>query len=133
MVSLYTPDVNTVRAIQYIEQRRPVILFTEFGELELENAFGLRVFRKEITVAESKSAHNAFAKDAEAGVFQLRPVTEAIYERARRLSRNRTAQLGARTGDILHVAAALVLGSELFLTFDKQQEKLAIVEGCKVL
>ena len=35
------------------------------------------------------------------------------------------ARLGTRTADLLHVAAALELGSDWFYSFDRQQRKLA--------
>jgi hypothetical protein len=37
----------------------------------------------------------------------------------------RTSGLGTRTLDILHLAAAIVLGADSFQTFDDRQKKLA--------
>ncbi len=49
-----------------------------------------------------------------------------------RLSASHSATLGTRTLDILHVAAALVLGLADLLTFDTRQAALAKAAGLKV-
>jgi hypothetical protein len=98
---------------------------TTLGELELVNAFGLRVFRKEITAAQAQSSLSDFQKDLRDGVFQLRGLSDAVFERAQQLSRQTTAKLGTRTADILHVAAALEFEVDYLYGFDQQQRKLA--------
>lgn len=98
---------------------------TAFGELEVVNAFGLRVFRKEVSAAQAQSSLTDFEKDLRDGVLQLRGLLEPVFERARQLSRQTTAKLGTRTADLLHVAAALELGVDCLYSFDQQQRKLA--------
>jgi predicted nucleic acid-binding protein len=51
---------------------------------------------------------------------------------AERLSAQHTLAAGHRALDILHVATALHLGAEEFLTFDQNQRALAVAEGLKV-
>jgi len=98
---------------------------TALCELEVVNAFGLRVFRKQASPAEANAARTNFERDLHEGLFQLRGVVEVVFERARQLSRQTTAKLGTRTADLLHVAAALELGVDHFYSFDQQQRKLA--------
>lgn len=43
-----------------------------------------------------------------------------------------TAKHGFRTNDVLHVAAALILGCDTFWSFDAKAKKLAELEGLKV-
>jgi hypothetical protein len=45
------------------------ILLTAFGELELTNAFELRLFRRELTASEIAAARSALREDLEGGVF----------------------------------------------------------------
>ena len=52
-----------------------------------------------------------------------------MYERAQMLAGKRTALLGARALDILHVAVALELQAASFFTFDRRQARLARSEG----
>ena len=97
------------------------------GELEVVNALGLRVFRKEITITQAQSSLSHFEKDLQSGVFQLRGLPDPVFERARELSRRTTAKLGTRSADLLHVAAALELGVECLFSFDKRQRGIAKV------
>ena len=98
---------------------------TILGELEVINAFGLRVFRKEVTAAQAQSSISDFEQDLRDGVFQLRGIPDTVFERARQLSPHTTAKLGTRTADILHVAAALELDVDYLYSFDQHQRKLA--------
>jgi hypothetical protein len=58
---------------------------------------------------------------------------EGVFARAGNLSSAHTERLGARAIDLLHVAAALALECELFLTTDQRQAQLAKAEGLKVI
>jgi len=100
-------------------------LVTALGELEVVNAFGLRVFRKEVSVAQAQSSLIDLERDLRDGILQLRRLPEGIFERARQLSQQTTAKLGTRTVDLLHVAAALELGAGFFYSFDQAQRRLA--------
>jgi predicted nucleic acid-binding protein len=100
-------------------------LVTVLGELEVVNAFGLRVFRREASAVEARSALANFEKDLREGIFQLRALPDPVFQRARQLSQQTTAKLGKRTADLLHVAAALELGVDYLYSFDQQQRQLA--------
>jgi predicted nucleic acid-binding protein len=52
-----------------------------------------------------------------------------MFERAQALAGKHTGRLGVRSLDILHVAVALELQAEAFLTFDRRQARLARAEG----
>ena len=54
------------------------------------------------------------------------------YAEAERLSVLHSEKLGTRSLDILHVAAALVLGMPGFLSFDRRQSRLAKAVGLHV-
>ena len=98
---------------------------TTFGELEFLNALELRVFRKESSLAQTRASRDDFVKDLRDGVFQLRGLSDEIFDRARQLAQQATSKLGTRTADLLHVAAAVELGADYLYTFDLQQRKLA--------
>ncbi len=55
-----------------------------------------------------------------------------VYHIAERLSVQHTEDRGHRLTDILHVATAVHLGTENFLTFDASQRALAQAEGMSV-
>lgn len=100
-------------------------MVTPLHNLELTNALELRVFRKELTVAEVKAAHGAFRSDMESGVFSFVSLPGEVFERARQWSQKHSARLGTRALDVLHVASALALKAEIFYTFDDRQRALA--------
>lgn len=132
LMSLYSADVNSRAAALEMRRLPDEAVVSTLTELELLNAFELRVFRHEISVAEADASRKNFEADLGSGIYQLAAMTDAAWERARRLSRQTSARLGGRTADILHIAAALELGAERLYTFDRQQRKLARFVGLKL-
>jgi predicted nucleic acid-binding protein len=67
------------------------------------------------------------------GILQHTPLVwaDALRE-AERIGEATLTQIGARSGDLLHVASAVVLGAREFITFDQRQTKLARRAGLKV-
>ena len=72
-------------------------------------------------------------------VFQIDMVgvgeipADSALTRALQFSADHGERLGTRAIDLLHVACALALESELFLTTDNRQAQLAKAEGLKVI
>ncbi len=132
LISLYSPDINSGTAARAMHASKGDRLITTLGELEVVNALGLRVFRKEVSAAQAQSSLEDFEKDLRDGVLQLRRLPEQAFERARQLSRQTTTRIGTRTADLLHVAAALELGVDWLYSFDKQQRKLARAVRLKI-
>jgi predicted nucleic acid-binding protein len=125
LLSLYSLDGNSAAAARAMRASGGERFISILGELEVINALGLRVFRKEITTVQAHSSLSDFEKDLQQGLFQLRGLPDLVFDRARELSRQTTAKLGTRTVDLLHVAAALELGVECLFSFDQRQRKLA--------
>jgi predicted nucleic acid-binding protein len=132
LVSLYTLDANSARAAALMKEIQEPVLLTLFGELEMTNALELRVFRRELTAAQRDAARLAFREDIASGVYIVKPLPTAAFEMAQRIARARTAKVGARTLDILHVASALVFEATNFHTFDMRQAELASQAGLKI-
>ena len=132
LVSLYSPDLHSAPAAGAITRLRASVFLTQLGELELLNALQLRAFRKEASQSETRMVQAKVAEHIASGFFIQQVMPATVYERARQIARRRTAGLGLRTLDILHVASALLLNGERFLTFDKRQEQLAKAEGLRL-
>jgi predicted nucleic acid-binding protein len=132
LISLYTLDTNSARAAALMKEIQEPLLLTAFGELELTNALELRVFRRELSAAQRDAARLAFREDVTSGVYLVKPVPTAVFETAQRIARARTAKLGVRTLDVLHVASALVFKASKFHTFDVRQAELASQAGLKI-
>lgn len=132
LCSLYAPDAHTSIAAKRMRRQPLPIPLTWLHRIEFCNAMGLRVFRKEITPAERDASHNAMLADLAAGVLAHAavPLPDLVAE-AERLSTMHTGTLGTRSLDVLHVAAAMVLGLPEFLTFDHRQRALAAAAGLR--
>ena len=125
VASLYIPDANSAEAARRMRRLSLPVLITPLGELELINAVQLRLFRKEVRPGEARAANAAFRADLHEGVFAVRALSEDVFGYATRLASRWTARLGARSLDIIHVAAAIALRADAFYTFDDRQRKLA--------
>lgn len=132
LVSLYVLDANSARAAAHMKHSKLPLLIVPFGELELINAISLRLFRKELPASKVRAAHALVRKDLEGGVLLLKALPGEAFGRAKQIARKQTPRFGTRTLDVLHVAAALVLRSKTFYTFDDRQAKLAAAEGLVV-
>jgi len=95
------------------------------------NAFYQRVFRNEVRESDAPLLIQALDSDIEMGILHLRPISESVYIRSFTLSKLWTPRIGTRASDVLHVATALELRADTFLSFDKRQTELARAEGLK--
>lgn len=131
--SLYAPDANTGRALDRIEKQREPICFSWLNQVEFRNALRLRVFRKEISKAERDRSLNLLLSDLSEGVFEhVELAQSSVLIEAERLGAGHSEKLGTRSLDILHVAMAVSLGCQRFLSFDTRQVKLAKAAGLNV-
>jgi predicted nucleic acid-binding protein len=108
------------------------LLLSEVGKIEILNAVGLRLFRKELLPTEAAKVYDLFREDIEQGVVQIVPLPAAAYQLAEQIARKRTPLLGTRTLDVLHVAGALARKARAFYTFDIKQARLAAALGLRV-
>ncbi len=130
LCSLYAPDAHTDRAITLMDKQNTPVFFSWLNRVEFRNALRLRVFRKEITVAQRDASINHLLADLMAGILGTAdPSHSDLLLETERLSSSYSEQLGTRSLDILHVAMAIVLGSKRFLSFDQRQIKLATSTG----
>jgi predicted nucleic acid-binding protein len=110
------------------------LLMTHHGRLELINGIGLAAHRGFVTEEVHHAALAALENDFEQGRYtQADLLWRATLKRAMEISRNFTRVLGCRSLDVLHVASALELGLQIFVTFDLRQKQLARAVKLKVL
>ena len=133
IVKLYVQEATSPDAIRLVGTYVAPYALTQWQELEVKNAIRLKTFRAEIAAAEMTQSIAAFDQDVATGRWQ-RPVytTATVEQKADELSAGHSATLGCRTLDIIHVAAALVLGIKEFVTFDVRQGALAKEAGLTV-
>ncbi len=129
-------------AAEYRRLGRPSLFYLPLHALEVENGIRHRSFRERRILPSSQRARIAQERDAalarlaawvkRGALMELVLDMDPAADRARQLSANHGEKVGARAIDLLHVACALLLESEVFLTSDQHQAALARAEGLAV-
>ena len=133
LVSLFVTDANSAAAKNYLLRNPEPVSFTTFSKSEAQHAIRTLVFQKDIDFGEMTRALLQFEHDEVDGF--LHPATleyGVVFEKANQLSHRDAFEIGVRYLDILHVASALLLKAQRFLTFDARQAKLAKAVGLTV-
>jgi len=131
LFSLYVVDGNTAAARSVTLRHRPDFVLTALHELELANAIELAIFHRHLSAKEARAVRKDFELDL--GRWPLRPLPSDAFARAVTLARRHSSRQGTRSLDVLHVASAIALRAEAFLTFDSRQQRLAKAEGLRVV
>ena len=71
LASLYLADANTPAALAAVSAAGAPLLLTSWQQFELENAFQLRLFRRESTRADLASAEAHLIQDISAGMVAV--------------------------------------------------------------
>lgn len=139
LCSLYRKQVTSPQAIECqgnLLHPLPVssLLLLEFRQ---SVRFHIRLFRKDrskgFPKTEGTAMLRAIQSDLANDVFQMvSPDWADVHRIAEELSAKHTESGGHRFADVLHVATALHLGAETFLTFDSNQKLLAEAEGMEI-
>jgi predicted nucleic acid-binding protein len=134
LVSAYVRDGNSAKVAGILKTGRGPLLCTPLVELEMRNAVRLCAFREELTAAQCRAVLRDIDTDLADGVLWSPPFPwEEGWREAESLGSAFTARLGTRSLDLLHVAAARVLGARAFYSFDHRQARLAADAGLKAL
>ena len=134
--ALYRPQPDSSRAEQLVRRLAGPVLISSLVALEFRQSVRLQVFRfssdrsQGFSRREAQGMLRAFDQNSAAGLFQIAPIEWSdVQSIAERISAGATATAGFRLLDILHVASALHLKENSFITFDRNQEKLARQQG----
>ena len=143
LVKLLTQEPGTAAAVDvYCRVGRPPVFFLPVHALEVANAVRQRAFHRRHSQASSERAGIKRERDTSLALLQkfishrafieISQDMDKAIELARNLSVKHTERLGCRGFDLLHVALALELECEVFLTSDRIQGALACAEGLRV-
>ena len=125
LFSLYSTDANSPKADAWRRVNPDPLPFTAFHRLELRNALNLAVFQRRLTPLEVQSAWQEVENDITAGLLVVRGgLWHRVFGEAESIAANHTSTIGCRTLDILHVAAARLVGVTEFCTLDTRQADL---------
>lgn len=133
IVKLYFREEYSLDASNWLRNNDEAIPLTSFHELEFNNAVYLKRFRAEITEKEVALILSRFDEHQRKGIY-YRPQLHwtEIFSYALDLSKQHTRKTGARSLDILHVASALSMKADRFITFDDRQSNLAFLAELKI-
>src|SRR5439155_12845831 len=111
-----SPPVIVPTFLRIRARHEPPAVLTHLHRVELTTAWHLKVFRRELHLETVMQALADLEHDVDAGVWEP-PAYDLgdVHTRAEHLARRHAAALGARSLDILHVAAALALGATRFV------------------
>ncbi len=129
-------------AAEYRRLGRPSLFYLPLHALEVENGIRQRAFHERRVLPSGQRAKITQERDAalarlvawvtRGALKELVMDMDAAMDRARELSATHSEKSGARAIDLLHVACAWILESEVFLTSDQRQAALAKAEGLRV-
>lgn len=143
LVKLVTDEPGSPAAIDEFRRLKfPPLFFLPLHGLEVTNAIRHRAFHLRRTTESGQRTGIARERDAaldrierwlkRGWLLEATADCDEALMRARTLSASHTERLGCRSFDLLHVALALELECEAFLTADRIQGTLARAEGLKV-
>lgn len=105
---------------------------TELCEIEFINALCRREFQKLIAHAQAQASMDDLEMNLRNGLYRRTPFPHAAFGRAKGLPRSLTPAIGLRAADVLHVAAAIELGTNALYTLDQRQSRAAKAAGLRV-
>jgi predicted nucleic acid-binding protein len=139
LCALYVPQSTTARAVAHYQTMKEPLHVTALllGEFRQSARFQIYRHSRDSTQGYAhKTGTAALAQlrsNLEAGALALMPAEwPDVLAIAERLSAQHTIKSGHRFVDLLHVATALHLGAEEFISFDSNQRDLAVAEGLTV-
>ena len=133
LFSYYGSDANSTRADAWRQLHPQPLPLSAVHRLELRNAFELAVFQSRISSTQGKDLWSQIENDLTAALLtDVTIILSELFHRAESLAQLHTAQTGARSLDILHVATAQMLDAEEIVTFDIRQAALSTRVGLRV-
>jgi predicted nucleic acid-binding protein len=133
LVALYVPERFSAAARKAVEALSQVP-FTHLHELEVGNAIALLAGRSALDAAERDAVLGQVREDLEAQrLLQTHLDWDATFAKACEVSTRYSARSLARSLDVLHVAAAHVLGTRTLISADDRQLAVAKASGLRVV
>jgi predicted nucleic acid-binding protein len=134
LVKAYCLELTSPQALALLRRVEPPFLFTTLHALEIRNALRLKRHRRELTRLQMEGALGNLQDDIESGFLHIPDLDfQTVFYQTELLSAAYTALIGTRSLDILHVAAASMLGCRQFASFDRRQRMLARKAGLTIL
>ena len=133
IVSLYLAESTSGTARGEAALMSQPMALVPLSRLEIRNAFNRAVNRGRISLTQRDAYWEKIEEGIASGIFVETPIPATeLHAKACELGDRYTPTLATRSLDLLHVAAASLLGAKIFYSFDERQRKAAAGEGLKV-
>jgi predicted nucleic acid-binding protein len=133
LLKLYLIEAGSETVQTFVMAQDDPLPVWELQQVELLNGLRLKVFWGDIKGKQADQLIDMFDQRMRRGQYFFPDIARAeLMATFRTLSRE-TSRIGCRTMDILHVACAIQLSPEHFVSFDERQRQLASYTGLHVL
>ena len=129
---LHVAESDSLRIVELVQRQSDPLPLTDIQEAELINAIYLKVFWKLVRSREAATQIDAIRKNKKSGLYYTPDINRNSVLMTFLDLAVHTQTIGSRTLDILHVAYAVQLQPDIFVTFDDRQRKLARKAGLHV-
>ena len=134
LVKLYVREESSDTVVRFLATRGEPIMVNALHELETRNALRLKRFRDEIDDRQLAASMSMLEADLASGrLIRGRVDWPGVYAEAERLSAAMTTDVGVRTIDLLHVAAAHQQAASGLVSLDRRQRAAAGASGLEVV
>ena len=130
LVAVYAFEDGAEEAKRLLGALSHAVSLNAFLALEMRNAIRRKVPTGKATKLQTDEMFFRLERSIREGALKYEEVDfRRVFYRAEDLSERFTRKLNTRAFDVLHVAIALETGCHAFVTFDKDQAKLAKAAG----
>jgi predicted nucleic acid-binding protein len=127
-------ELFTPTAFRLASSFQDPIPLVAIAEIEWKTRIHRGLGDHSLTAAQHSALLRQIEQDVADGVLVRRSLSSGdLLERSLKLSGRHAARIPVRSLDILHVAAAQLLGCKKFASFDKRQRELAAAEKIPLL
>jgi predicted nucleic acid-binding protein len=134
LVALYLQEPHSDPAAAFMRSHGRALAFTPWHRLEVRNAIRLAVFHGFIDSRQARTQLKQLDTDLSEETVVVHAPADwvTVLRRAEKIGAAHNEIIGCRSSDLFHIAAAVEMEAELFVTFDARQKKMAQAAGLKV-
>lgn len=131
-LKLYVREAGSEAVQSLVQSQSHPLPVHDLLEMELTNALRLKVFWEELPREASDEQIRLFQERKRRGLYFTPEIHRADQLKLFMQLAEKTSEIGCRTMDILHVATALILEADAFVSFDSRQCQLAEASGLRL-